>query len=97
MNKCKSDIDGSRLQEEASDTVTDPITPDCEEGASEHQIDFVMKMPNCVVDPESSSSGIFSNKREALTAGKRSATFLRQRNALLTKTGIRTSPIGLVR
>ena len=33
--------------------ATDPITPECEEDASEHQIDFVMKMPNCVVDPES--------------------------------------------
>ncbi len=53
MNKRKSDIDGSRLQEDDSDTATDPITPECKEGASEHQIDFVMKMPNCVVAPES--------------------------------------------
>lgn len=53
MNKRKSDIDGSRLQEDGSDTATDPITPECEGDASEHQIDFVMKMPDCVVDPES--------------------------------------------
>ena len=37
MNKRKSDIDDSLQQEEASDTATDPITPECEEGASEHQ------------------------------------------------------------
>ena len=53
MNKRKSNIDDSLQQEEASDTATDPITPECEGDASEHQIDFVMKMPNCVVDPES--------------------------------------------
>ena len=53
MNKRKSNIDDSRLQEKVSDTATDPIMPECEEDASEHQIDFVMKMPNCVVDPES--------------------------------------------
>ena len=46
MNKRKSNIDDSRLQEKVSDTATDPIMPECEEDASEHQIDFVMKMPN---------------------------------------------------
>ena len=45
MNKRKSNIDDSRLQEKVSDTATDPIMPECEEDASEHQIDFVMKMP----------------------------------------------------
>ena len=53
MNKRKSNIDDSRLQEKVSDTAADPIMPECEEDASEHQIDFVMKMPHCVVDPES--------------------------------------------
>ena len=53
MNKRKSNIDDSRLQEKVSDTATDPIMPECEEDASEHQIDFVMKMPHCVVAPES--------------------------------------------
>ena len=47
MNKRKSDIDDSLLQEDGSDTATDPITPECEEDASEHQIDFVMNVLSC--------------------------------------------------
>lgn len=40
-------------QEDGSDTASDPITSDCEEDTSEHRLEFVMKMPDCVVDPES--------------------------------------------
>ena len=98
MNKRKSNIDDSRLQEKVSDTATDPIMPECEEDASEHQIDFVMKMPHCVVDPESREQLIryFQQQAGSTYCWKEIGDFWRQRNALLTKTGIHTSPIGLV-
>ena len=40
-------------QEDGSDTASDPITSDCEEDTSEHRLEFIMKMPDCVVEPES--------------------------------------------
>ncbi len=43
----------SLRQDDSSDTATDPITSGYEGDASEHRIEFVMKMPDCVVDPES--------------------------------------------
>lgn len=99
MNKRKSNIDDSLQQEEASDTATDPITPECEGDTSEHQIDFVMKMPNCVVDPESREQLIryFQQQAGSTYCWKEIGDFLETANALLTKTGIRTSPIVLVR
>ena len=41
-----------------TDTAVEPTASDCGESDSEHRLEFVMKMPDCIVDPESREKAI---------------------------------------